>query len=188
MRLRNTLGRLAMPAAVAGLALVTTGAAAGARPASVNPRIAGVFQPIQNFRTGKCLEPAGASTAEFARIVEVDCATVMGPDRDAQGWAHHPLGNNHYTYLNQRSGLCFDAFDGAFNGARLLQGTCKPISNEEFNVGTKLPATTKIEARPGFTDSGFCLDVLADQTQVAFFQCGNPPTQTQTWFMPGPDL
>jgi hypothetical protein len=202
LQLSNALGRrgvlAAITAAVAGLVVVTTGAAASAQPtsgsarpasaASVDPRIGGVFNPITNFRTGKCLEPEGASTAEFARIVEVDCATKPGPDADAQGWAHHSVGTNHYTFLNQRSGLCFDAFDGAFNGARLLQGTCKAISNEEFNTGTRLPATTKIEARPGFKDSGFCLDVLSDLTQVAFFQCGSSPSQTQTWGIPGQDL
>lgn len=201
LQLRNALGRCgvlaAVMAVVAGLTVTTTAAAAGAQPtsanarpasaASVNPRIGGVFQPIMNFHFHKCLEPAGASTAEFAPIVEVDCATTS-PDREAQGWEHHRVGTNHYTFVNQRSGLCFDAFDGAFNGARLLQGTCKSISNEEFNTGTQLPATTKIEARPGFRDTGFCLDVLSDQTNVAFWQCGNPPTEAQTWVMPGQDV
>jgi hypothetical protein len=109
------------------------------------------------------------------------------PNREAQGWEHRRLATNHYRFVNQHSGLCLDAFDGAFNGARLLQGTCKAISNEEFNTGTQLPARTKIEARPGFRDTGFCLDVLSDQTNVAFWQCGSPPTEAQTWVIPGAD-
>jgi hypothetical protein len=84
-------------------------------------------------------------------------------------------------FVNQQSGLCFNAFDGAFNGARLLQGTCKRISNEEFNTGIRLPAVTKIESRVGFTNTGFCVDVPGGESTegraMQLFQCNGTPAQ-----------
>jgi hypothetical protein len=50
--------------------------------------------------------------------------------------------------------LCFNAFDGAVNGVRVLQTVCKSISNEEWNTGRQLPALTKIESRERFRDTG----------------------------------
>jgi hypothetical protein len=164
------------------LALAVLPAAAAGRTAAppVSPALSGVFHQIKNTGTNLCLEPAGQSTAEFAEIVQQPCVTT-GQQALAQGWQEVKVGTNHYRFLNQLSGYCFDAFDGAFNNARLLQGTCKAISNEEFNTGRALPAVTKIESRVRFTDTGFCVDVPGGQAipglAMQLYRCNGTPAQ-----------
>ena len=163
----------------------TAATAATARPVaagSITPLLGSGFTAIRNAGNFLCLEPAGQSMAEFAAIVQEPCVTT-GLEGIAQGWESIGLGNNHFRFRNQLSGFCFDAFDGAFNGGRLLQGTCVPISNEEYNTGTSLPASTKIESRVHFRDTGFCVDVPGGRSTpglaVQIFRCNN--TLAQNW-------
>lgn len=176
--IRNLLGGLAATAVLAGLMIAATATAASAGP--VAPRLGGDFTAIRNVGTDKCLEPAAQSTAEFAAIVQRPCVT-SGLESIAQGWESTKLGTNHYSFKNQLSGFCFDAFDGAFNHARLLQGTCVRISNEEYNTGASLPNVVKIESRVHFRDTGFCVDVPGNQRiddlAVQIFQCNGTPAQ-----------
>ncbi|MEV0563934.1 RICIN domain-containing protein [Dactylosporangium sp. NPDC050588] len=154
LSLRKVLGGIAATVALMGMTLVLSGAPAAADPAEkAAPLAAGVFRPIKNVGNGMCLQPA--STAEFAAIVQQPC--VAGSI--AQGWQTVSLGGTKYRFLNQLSGYCFDAFDGALNNARLLQGTCVAISNEEFNTGSTLPNVVQIQSRVGFRDTGYCVDV-----------------------------
>lgn len=139
--------------AQAGPAAATGASAQPASTPAVTP-FAGVFHPLKNVGNGKCLQPAGGSTVETVEIVQQPCDGSI-----AQGWQHVGVGGNRYMFLNQRSGYCFNAFDGATDGARLLQLTCKRISNEEFNTGAALPNVVKIESRVGFRDTNFCVDV-----------------------------
>jgi hypothetical protein len=183
--LRTRLGGLAATIVLAGLALAATATEANAQPApasasstSVTP-FAGVFHPIKNVGNGKCLQPAGGSTAEFAAIVQVPCTNSI-----AQGWQYTPAsGSNHYRFVNQLSGYCFDAFDGTFNGARLLQGTCVPISNEEWNTGAPLPNVVSLMSRVGFRDTGYCIDVpgaqATDGLAMQMYRCNG--TLAQRW-------
>lgn len=159
------IGGLAAAALLAGAALAVTAPSATAQPVPA----ASAFTPIKNVGNGLCLQPEGGSTQEFAAIVQAACVTGS----TAQGWSSIEVGTNHYRFLNQRSGYCFDAFDGAFDGARLLQGTCKSISNEEFNTDTALPNVVILESRVGFRDTGFCVDVPGSQT--------NPGLAMQIW-------
>lgn len=182
MHMRTRLGFLA-----AGLLLVTVGLATTAPVAQAKPVpspgitiTASVFAPIRNVGSNKCLQPENGSLAEFAPIVQNTC--VAGSF--AQGWEFRKVGNskdNHYMFLNQQSGFCLDVFGGAVNGTRLLQVTCKRISNEEFNTGTPLPAVTKIESRVGFTNTGFCVDVPGGESTegraMQIFRCNGTPAQ-----------
>jgi hypothetical protein len=147
-----------------------------AKPTSA-AQIASAFHLIKNSGNGLCLQPEGGSTAEFARIVQMPCDRTNA----AQGWLEQRLASHHYSFLNQASGFCFDVFDGAFNNARLLQGTCKRISNEEFNTNVDLPNVTILETRVGFHDNGFCVDVPGGQSTVGLpmqiFQCNGTPAQ-----------
>ena len=74
-----------------------------------------------------------------------------------------------------------DGADGAFNGARVLQGTCVPISNEEFRTSAAPPVAMSIQARVGFRDTGFCIDVPDGSSQeglgVQLFQCNGTLAQ-----------
>lgn len=163
-------------ATLACVALVAVGSPASA--SGFDP----LFVKIRNFQTNKCLEPA--SNADTAAVVEMTCTDVE-PEADTQVWLMHQVSTNHYQVKNAVTQLCFNAFDGAFNGARVLQTVCKSISNEEWNTGRQLPALTKIESRERFRDTGICIDVPGgegqDGTPVVLFQCNG--TQSQAWAM-----
>jgi Ricin-type beta-trefoil lectin domain-like len=179
----NRLGGFAAAAillAGAGLAATTTGAKAQSASATSITPFAGVFNPIKNVGNGMCLQPANGSTADAAAIVQEPCVRGGSP---AQSWEDRQVGTNHYRFINQASGLCFDAFDGALNGGRLLQGECKSISNEEFNTGKELPDVVSLESRVGFRNTGFCIDVPGAQATaglaVQIFRCNG--TLAQRW-------
>jgi hypothetical protein len=172
----HRLGGLAAVVLLAGLGLAATATATDARSASV--RSAGVFNPIRNVGNGKCLQPEGGSTALFAAIVQEPC-----DGSSAQSWESLQVGTNHYQFVNQASGNCLDAFDGVFNGARLLQNECKRISNDEFNTSAALPNVVILESRVGFRDTGFCVDVpgasAADGLAMQLYRCNG--TLAQRW-------
>ena len=171
MRLLKRVGGLA-----ATILLVGLGSIAIASPAQ-----AADFNPIKNLGNSMCLQPENGSTAEFAAIVQASC----NPNNPAQLWRYFQVGTNHFAFENFASRFCFDAFDGAFNGARLLQGSCVHISNEEFNTGARLPDVVKIETRIHFRDNGFCVDVPQQRTDeglaMQIFQCNG--TVAQRWIM-----
>ncbi|MEC3982703.1 RICIN domain-containing protein [Amycolatopsis sp. H20-H5] len=164
---RNILGGLAATLMLAGVGLTATATAADAS----------AFHLIKNSGSSLCLQPEGGSTAETAAIVQMPC------DRNnaAQGWLEQRVGSHHYMFLNQASGFCFDAFGGAVNGTRLLQGECKRISNEEYNTNVDLPNVTILESRIGFRDTGFCVDVPGGRADVGLamqiFRCNGTPAQ-----------
>jgi len=165
--LRNILGGLAATLLLAGVGLGVTATAANAS----------AFHPIKNTGTSMCLQPQGGSGADAAPIVQMPC----DGNNAAQGWLEQRVGTHHYMFLNQASGYCFDAFDGAFNGARLLQGQCKRISNEEFNTQVDLPNVTFLESRVHFKDTGFCVDVPGGRAVVGaamqIWVCNGTPAQ-----------
>jgi hypothetical protein len=169
--------------AASGLAVImlATGATAAAKPASaggVHPLV--FFNPIRAASVPSlCVQPA--TRDQFASIVLASCNG--GVD---QAWAFIQDGSaNHYYFVNQATGFCLDAFDGADTGDRVLTNECgflrngETISNDEWNAGRSLPATTKIESRVHFTDTGFCVDVPFFPGAVALlFPCNGSAEQT----------
>ena len=170
--MRKLYGGLAAALLLSAIALLATAGPADA--------VGVVFTRLQNQGNLKCLQPENESTQEFARIVQVTC-TQTGVRAFAQSWQHIDLGNSHFRFQNQLSGYCIDAFDGAFNGARVLQGTCVPISNEEFRTSAAPPALMTLQSRVGFRDTGFCIDVPGASSQeflaVQLFQCNGTVAQ-----------
>lgn len=136
--------------------------------------------PIKNVN-GLCLEPLDKSVELFASIVQVDCDGSAAQRWSAQGFG----GTNRWQFANEASHLCFDAFDGAFNEARLLQNQCAPISNDQFKSSRSLPDVVTLMARVGFRDTGFCIDVPGNASTrrlaVQLFQCNN--TDAQKWLV-----
>lgn len=162
---------------VAGVLAATVVAVIGLVVSGAGPASASAFHPIKNTGNSLCLQPQGGSTAEFAPIVQMPCNRA----NTAQGWLEQRVGSHHYTFVNQASGFCLDAFDGARNGARLLQSTCKRISNQEFNTNVDLPDVTILESRVGFRDTRFCVDVPGGQATVGLamqlYRCNGTPAQ-----------
>jgi len=174
MKIRHVL--MGAVLAIVGIGLTAApAAAANAQPTSIAP-LAGAFHPIKNAGTGMCLEPEGP--AEFTRIRQMPCDRA----NPAQGWLEQRVGTHHYMFLNQHTGLCFDAFDGAVNGGRLLQSGCfRGLSTEEFNTDVDLPNITIIESRVHGRDTGFCVDVPGGQATpgllMQIFRCNGTPAQ-----------
>lgn len=139
----------------------------------------GEAHPIRN-PNGMCLQPEGGSTDFFVPIVQMPCNGTS-----EQRWFFHSLGSNRYQFSNLVSHLCFDAFDGAFNGARLLQNQCAPISNDQWKTSRTLPDLVTIMSRVGFRDTGFCVDVPLNQPTpglaMQLFKCNT--TDAQKWLV-----
>ncbi|MFL6076791.1 MAG: RICIN domain-containing protein [Mycobacteriales bacterium] len=181
--LRNKIGGAAAALLMAGLSLGVTASAADARPApagAVHP-LDTQFHQIKNTGSNLCLQPD--STIATAAVVQEPCDGGF-----LQGWQFNvDGGTNHFYFVNQATGFCLDAFDGAFNGARVLNNDCgflKPtetISNDEWNTGQSLPAVTKIESRVHFRDTGFCMDVPGGShdagVALQVFSCNGTPAQ-----------
>jgi len=180
LTLKKMLGALAAGLLIA-LSLATTAATANAQSSGFKPAI-GVFNPIRTYVSGLCLQPAGGSTAHFATVVQEPCDGSA-----AQGWEPLSPSNNHYTFVNQVSGLCLWDWDGAADTAshtgRVLMDDCNGSSNAEFNAGQHLPGVVPLESRLHFKDSGTCIDVpggsAAIGLAVQMYPCNG--TGAQLW-------
>jgi hypothetical protein len=181
VKVRTKIFGTLVVAALATALSALGGGVAHAAPAttSVKPAL-GIFHPIVNVGTHKCLEPAHASTLLFAPIVQQPCNGSV-----AQGWLAIQVGTNHYRLANQFSGLCLQAWDGAFNGGRVLQDTCNFSSSNQFNTNQSLPGFRVIlESRIGFQDNGFCVDVpgaqAIDGLALQMWECNGSDAQRWT--------
>jgi len=95
-------------------------------------------------------------------------------NRHERGWLFQEVARNHYTFINQASGLCLDAQGPAADWTPMTQHACTGISNEEFNAGAKLPDVVFLESRIGFRDSRFCVEPPGNTgigSQVYLFGC-----------------
>ena len=137
--------------------------------------------PIRNAGNGFCLQPEGGSLELFAPIVQVPCTGSAVQRWFPQGFG----GTNRWQFANEASHLCFDAFDGAFNGARLLQNQCAAISNDQWKSSRGLPDLVTLMSRVGFRDTGFCIDVPGNQAipglAMQLWQCNT--TDAQKWLV-----
>ena len=133
---------------------------------------------IRNAGNNLCLQPRSGDV--FAPIVQLDCTGSA-----EQRWFIQDLGSRRYQFANLATHQCFDAFDGAFNGARLLQNQCAPISNDQFLSSRVLPASVNLRSRVGFKDTNFCIDVPQSTTErnvaMQLFQCNG--TGAQQWIV-----
>ncbi len=155
--------------------------AAGAAVLGAGVAHAAEAHPIKNAGSGLCLEPQGKSHDLFAPIMQVVCDGTSEQRWTAQGFG----GTNRWQFANEASHLCFDAFDGAFNGARLLQNQCAPISNDQWKSSRSLPDLVTLMSRVGFRDTGFCVDVpnndQSPNVALQLFQCNT--TDAQKWLV-----
>ena len=125
----RTIARFAAAVFVAGVGAVALASEAAAAPTASGPITinAGVFNPIRNVGNGKCLQPA--SPADGTPIIQKTCVTDPNDftGRAAQSWRFQQVATNHYQFLNQLSGECFDVFGPAANGTRGSPGRSHPI-------------------------------------------------------------
>jgi hypothetical protein len=90
---------------------------------------------LVSVQSGKCLQPAKASSANGAAIVQVACdgsaAQFWAMHFMASGFANH---NTWYQVINQSTHQCLDARGGAVNGTPIQQWPCSGISNEKWST------------------------------------------------------
>src|SRR3954452_12205841 len=120
--LSATLAASGLP--VTMLAPAARGAAKPASAGGLQPLT--VFNPIRvAFVPSLCIQPA--TRDQFASIIVASCN-----GSDDQAWEFiRDGGNNHYYFVNQHTGFCMDAFDGADTGGRILANECAFLRNGE---------------------------------------------------------
>lgn len=145
----------------------------GVRPSALQS----VFHPIKSAGTNLCLQPDPADPrSNYATIVQMPCEN----GNLAQFWKEQRVGPGRYMFINQLSGLCMNA---QHSGDKLFQFECtRSNSDQEFNTKVDLPAVTIIESRTGFTNTGICVDIPYNSTQVGLaavlFLCSGTPQQS----------
>ncbi len=113
MKLQKALGLAATLIAVAVGGVAVAGPAhAGAGPSPAAAITAGGFHKLINSVTTKCIEVAGGSVSNGARIQQWDCGAASNTHRR---WAGNDLGNGFVQYMNQKSGKCLNAIWGTIN-------------------------------------------------------------------------
>lgn len=165
---------------------LTVGGLVAALVITLNMVGAGIAQAASSFTMehfgsvrGLCLQPEGGATLEAVPIELQPCDGSA-----AQRWLFQPFGGtNRFQIANEATHLCLNAFDGAFDGARVLQVQCVPISNEQWRTDRALPDVTRLMSRERFTDTNICIDVPLNLpgpgVNVQLFGCNT--TDAQRW-------
>jgi hypothetical protein len=134
---------------IAGPALAATTAATGI--------------PITIENSGKCMNVAGASTANNAKVIQYTCVPTATNDK----WVVVPKGNDAdgfglYWFQNVASGKCLTvAGASTANNASLIQYTCTTGGNETWYIDSQYERPTVRFISAG---SGLCLDVPGRST------------------------
>ena len=134
--------------------------------------VAGVPITIEN--SGKCMNVAGASTANGAKVIQYTCVAsalndkwqVTSRGRDADGF-------DHFWVKNVNSGKCLTVLNASTsNNASLIQYTCTDGANETWYADSQPERPTLRLASVG---SGLCVDVpgrsTADNVNLIQYTC-----------------
>jgi hypothetical protein len=163
------------------LGLLITGALATVFAVAVGqPANAAVFYTIQNYGSGKCIQPDPAnSTSVGVQLMQESCN-----GSSEQKWSTNLLGNGNYQFTNQATGGCMDAHGPDADRTPVDTWPCSAISNQRWNVAPALPNAlpTRIVSAIG----GRCLDVsggsLGDNALIQIYHCTNDNT-AQAWLI-----
>jgi hypothetical protein len=130
----------------------------------VNPGAAQAAPPryrLMGQHSGLCVEVAGGSLAQDARIDQATCSL-----HPKQVWIFNYLGMGHYQLQSQNSGKCLDvAGTSADWGAPLVQRTCGPVVTQSWLVGRQ-PNTDQNFWWDLRTSASMCMDVAGDSLAV----------------------
>ncbi|MGW1057973.1 RICIN domain-containing protein [Micromonospora rubida] len=163
----------------AALLLAAAGSTAVAL-APAQPASAATFYTIQNFGSGKCIQPPPANSTDIGvQLVQMTCNGSA-----AQRWAPISLGGGQYRFLNQSTGGCLDAHGPNANKTPVDTWACNSISNEKWQVTPAIP--NSVPARIVSAIGSRCLDVAggspADGAPIQIYACtdDNP---AQVWLI-----
>lgn len=166
---------------VAGLLLAgatSTAFVVAGQPAHAAPR----FFTIQNFGSGKCIQPPPANSADTGvQLVQEPCTGSA-----AQHWSPISLGGGNYQFLNQGTGGCMDAHGANVNGTPVDTFPCSGISNQKWNVAPSIPNAVPTRIVSKVSGGSRCLDVsggsLADGGRIQIYNCTND-NAAQAWLI-----
>ncbi|WP_143466990.1 RICIN domain-containing protein, partial [Lentzea kentuckyensis] len=126
--------------------------------------------------SGKCLEPAGGSSADSTPIVQVTCTGSA-----FQRWDFVDHDNSVFQIRNAVTLKCMDAQGGATNGTPVVQWPCNSISNERWQASRSLPDFVTLKSRLGGTKT-HCLDVPGGRSDenlpLQIWVCNNTASQS----------
>jgi hypothetical protein len=168
-----------MPA-MAGLTVLTLTAAlvpAAAAQASTKPA-AGV--QIRLAHSGKCLNVAGASTANSAKIIQYGCSATAANEQ----FKLVPKGSGNYWIQGVQSGKCLNVYNNSTaNSAAIIQYTCNTQLNGLWKVDEVVDKPTY---RFVAASSGKCLNLpnssTADSVALIQYTCSAAQTSLNEQF------
>ncbi|WP_307665665.1 RICIN domain-containing protein [Streptomyces sp. V1I1] len=129
MRTRKTFSGLTAAATLCGLSLAGGSPAAAAVP----PPLPIIYEQVINYHSGKCLEVAGGSQANGARVQQYSCNGTV-----AQQWNKRPTSGGYFQLVVASSGKCVEiASASQANGYKAQQNPCGSGYHQQF---THLPS------------------------------------------------
>jgi len=154
---------------VAGLAAITLIATVAAAPRA---SAAVTYQQIRNWHSGKCLDVAGASHADGARVQQYTCNGTA-----AQRWYKDYIGSDHrFFYLEvAASGDCLEVKrDSYADNAPVVQEPCNnngvdQLWMEQTSGVPGWPSLVSVHSFKGLT---ILSESLLDRAQAVRYQLG----------------
>ncbi|MCW7541175.1 RICIN domain-containing protein [Aquabacterium sp. A7-Y] len=136
---------------------------------------------FMNLKSGKVLQPKGASTANGARIVQQPMVLSRGDLVNYQNWAAYNAGSNYFSFRNVKSGkaLGVDRASTA-SGAELIQATADTNNNQDWKFQTHPNYPSGVYSIKN-RKSGLCIGISGASTasgaQAAQFRCDGRTNQ-----------
>jgi hypothetical protein len=161
-----------------GLAVLTAALASAGLITASQPAQAQSYFKIVSFASGMCLQPDPSVPADSdAQIFQAPCNGSSG-----QNWLPLQVSGSSTTYrlLNQRTGLCLEAREGAVDLGRVDQWPCNSISNERWVWQGSFNNSTPKQLRSAVSGTRtHCVDVPGGSPVVAVsvFRCNGSAAQ-----------
>ncbi|MEV0588078.1 RICIN domain-containing protein [Nonomuraea sp. NPDC050310] len=161
-----------------GASVLAAAVAAAGLLASAQPAQALGYFKIVSSASGMCLQPDPSVPANSdARIFQAKCDGSAG-----QNWLPLQVNNSTTTYrfVNQRTGWCLEAREGAVNLGRVDQWPCNSISNERWVWHGSFNNSTPKQLRSAVSGTRtHCIDVPGGSptVPVSVFRCNGSAAQ-----------
>ncbi|SPE58238.1 Extracellular exo-alpha-L-arabinofuranosidase precursor [Streptomyces netropsis] len=170
-RTRKTFSGLAAAAAVCGLGLAGGSPAAAAVPPS--PQI--IYEQVVNLHSGKCLEVAGGSQANGARVQQYSCNGTV-----AQQWNKRPTSDGYFQLVVASSGKCLEIANASqANNYRAQQNPCGSGYHQQFaQLPSGVPGYPFIVARHSGKGLTILSESLLNGAQVVQYDTGDDGPDT----------
>lgn len=140
----------------------------GHAPASADSRLV-----LTNMGTGQCLDVAGNSTWDGARVTQWTCHGA-----ENQQFEFVWVDNDYFALRAVHSGKCVDLLGRAIQDeGPVVQRTCDGGDSQLWSLPPTEPDGWVIRNR----ESGNCLDVFGDRPGASVVQVSCAPVATQHW-------